>query len=288
MVFPSIPIFQDPPNWQQILRSESYELQNIQMPPLPSSVSPPPATNSQSRPSSMADRARLAKIPLPEAALKCPRCESTNTKFCYYNNYSLTQPRHFCKTCRRYWTRGGALRNVPVGGGCRKNKRSKGRGSSKSQAAMLAASGSSTTSGGPLPPPLPPQPPLQALTQLPFLPPLQSLSDLGDMEFQAGTANIGIMPPNGLLVSDQQWRVQQFPFLASSGAMQAGGLLQFDQSNEGTNSNQDLNLTSRDQFGLSGCYNGQAAAWSVNGNDSINAWADASGLVSSLITSHHE
>ncbi|KAG8373453.1 hypothetical protein BUALT_Bualt11G0025800 [Buddleja alternifolia] len=56
---------------------------------------------------------------------KCPRCDSPNTKFCYYNNYSLTQPRHFCKTCRRYWTKGGALRNVPIGGGCRKNKKMK-------------------------------------------------------------------------------------------------------------------------------------------------------------------
>ncbi|CAA6667489.1 unnamed protein product [Spirodela intermedia] len=54
--------------------------------------------------------------------LRCPRCDSTNTKFCYYNNYNLTQPRHFCKTCRRYWTKGGALRNVPIGGGCRKAK----------------------------------------------------------------------------------------------------------------------------------------------------------------------
>lgn len=61
----------------------------------------------------------------PEQALKCPRCDSPNTKFCYYNNYSLTQPRHFCKTCRRYWTKGGALRNVPIGGGCRKNKKMK-------------------------------------------------------------------------------------------------------------------------------------------------------------------
>ncbi|URD89914.1 dof zinc finger protein [Musa troglodytarum] len=59
-----------------------------------------------------------------EQALNCPRCNSTNTKFCYYNNYSLTQPRYFCKTCRRYWTEGGSLRNVPVGGGSRKNKRS--------------------------------------------------------------------------------------------------------------------------------------------------------------------
>lgn len=49
---------------------------------------------------------------------RCPRCDSSNTKFCYYNNYNLTQPRYLCKTCRRYWTKGGALRNVPIGGGC--------------------------------------------------------------------------------------------------------------------------------------------------------------------------
>ncbi|XP_003570468.1 dof zinc finger protein 4 [Brachypodium distachyon] len=59
-----------------------------------------------------------------QEVVKCPRCESTNTKFCYYNNYNLSQPRHFCKSCRRYWTKGGVLRNVPVGGGCRKSKRS--------------------------------------------------------------------------------------------------------------------------------------------------------------------
>ncbi|XP_057948627.1 dof zinc finger protein DOF1.4-like [Malania oleifera] len=56
---------------------------------------------------------------------KCPRCESSNTKFCYYNNYSLSQPRYFCKACRRYWTQGGTLRNIPIGGGCRKGKRVK-------------------------------------------------------------------------------------------------------------------------------------------------------------------
>ncbi|XP_019464788.1 PREDICTED: dof zinc finger protein DOF5.6-like [Lupinus angustifolius] len=61
--------------------------------------------------------------PPKDQALKCPRCDSTHTKFCYYNNYSLTQPRYFCKTCRRYWTKGGTLRNIPVGGGCRKNKK---------------------------------------------------------------------------------------------------------------------------------------------------------------------
>ncbi|KAL6318456.1 hypothetical protein AAG906_041223 [Vitis piasezkii] len=60
-----------------------------------------------------------------ELAPSCPRCSSPNTKFCYYNNYSLSQPRYFCKGCRRYWTKGGSLRNVPVGGGCRKNRRGK-------------------------------------------------------------------------------------------------------------------------------------------------------------------
>ncbi|XP_073146995.1 dof zinc finger protein DOF3.7-like [Henckelia pumila] len=62
--------------------------------------------------------------PPKDEVLNCPRCNSINTKFCYYNNYSLSQPRYFCKTCRRYWTNGGSLRNVPVGGGSRKNRRS--------------------------------------------------------------------------------------------------------------------------------------------------------------------
>ncbi|KAL6518601.1 hypothetical protein OROGR_019103 [Orobanche gracilis] len=71
----------------------------------------------------------------PVGIIKCPRCDSPNTKFCYYNNYSLTQPRHFCKTCRRYWTKGGALRSVPIGGGCRKNKKLIKSSSSSSSAA---------------------------------------------------------------------------------------------------------------------------------------------------------
>ncbi|CAM0950573.1 unnamed protein product [Alopecurus aequalis] len=61
--------------------------------------------------------------PRPEQKVECPRCKSGNTKFCYYNNYSMSQPRYFCKACRRYWTHGGSLRNVPIGGGCRKSKR---------------------------------------------------------------------------------------------------------------------------------------------------------------------
>ncbi|CAL4946432.1 unnamed protein product [Urochloa decumbens] len=76
-----------------------------------------------------------------EVAPNCPRCDSPNTKFCYYNNYSLSQPRYFCKGCRRYWTKGGSLRNVPVGGGCRKNRRG------KSSAAMRSASAESMAGG---------------------------------------------------------------------------------------------------------------------------------------------
>ncbi|XP_052183116.1 dof zinc finger protein DOF1.4-like [Diospyros lotus] len=70
--------------------------------------------------------------------LTCPRCGSTNTKFCYYNNYNKSQPRHFCKACKRHWTEGGTLRNVPVGGG-RKNKRLK---------PLTTSSSSSPSAGG--------------------------------------------------------------------------------------------------------------------------------------------
>ncbi|CAN0908888.1 Dof zinc finger protein DOF4.6 [Linum grandiflorum] len=74
--------------------------------------------------------------------VNCPRCNSTNTKFCYYNNYSLTQPRYFCKTCRRYWTEGGTLRNIPVGGGSRKNKRPSSSLSSNSSPSPLSSNAS--------------------------------------------------------------------------------------------------------------------------------------------------
>ncbi|KAH6773434.1 DOF zinc finger protein 1 [Perilla frutescens var. hirtella] len=72
--------------------------------------------------------------------LKCPRCDSTNTKFCYYNNYNLSQPRHFCKNCRRYWTKGGALRNIPVGGGSRKNSKRSSSASASAATKRPAAS----------------------------------------------------------------------------------------------------------------------------------------------------
>ncbi|CAK8536717.1 unnamed protein product [Lathyrus sativus] len=58
----------------------------------------------------------------PDIVVPCPRCKSMDTKFCYYNNYNIKQPRHFCKNCQRYWTSGGTTRKMLVGAGRRKNK----------------------------------------------------------------------------------------------------------------------------------------------------------------------
>ncbi|KAJ3682127.1 hypothetical protein LUZ60_014700 [Juncus effusus] len=114
--------------------SQSQEMSSSSTPiPIPPPSSLQPNTNytpqnpsnlsnpSNPRPQSVERRGRPHQR--GDQPLNCPRCNSTNTKFCYYNNYSLTQPRYFCKSCRRYWTEGGSLRNVPVGGGSRKNKK---------------------------------------------------------------------------------------------------------------------------------------------------------------------
>ncbi|CAA7397318.1 unnamed protein product [Spirodela intermedia] len=93
------------------------------------------------------------RVPAEERNLRCPRCESTNTKFCYYNNYNFAQPRHFCKACRRYWTRGGSLRNIPVGGASRKNtKRSAATASSHNKRSAHHAA--TFPAAVPAPPPL--------------------------------------------------------------------------------------------------------------------------------------
>ncbi|KAM3355418.1 hypothetical protein ACQJBY_025911 [Aegilops geniculata] len=97
-----------------------------------------------SKPMSMSERARLAQVPRPVPGLNCPRCDSTNTKFCYFNNYSFTQPRHFCRACRRYWTRGGALRNVPIGGGYRRHAKRRDKTKTASAAFEAAATGTSS------------------------------------------------------------------------------------------------------------------------------------------------
>lgn len=69
-----------------------------------------------------ASPAEVQVLKKPDKSLPCPRCNSSDTKFCYYNNYNVNQPRHFCKGCQRYWTAGGTLRNVAIGAGRRKRK----------------------------------------------------------------------------------------------------------------------------------------------------------------------
>ncbi|KAF5738192.1 DNA binding with one finger 5 family protein [Tripterygium wilfordii] len=98
-------------------------------------------TQSDSGESKRTTKAGNHGAPPPEQEqLPCPRCDSTNTKFCYYNNYNFSQPRHFCKSCRRYWTHGGTLRDIPVGGGTRKSaKRSRTNNQYSSSTAVTSA-----------------------------------------------------------------------------------------------------------------------------------------------------
>ncbi|XP_057979787.1 dof zinc finger protein DOF3.6 isoform X2 [Malania oleifera] len=260
MVFSSIPVYLDPPNWnhqqpnqlQSGFGTTENPHQILPPPPSPPTAGGGGGGTGSVRPGSMSERARLAKIPLPEAALKCPRCDSTNTKFCYFNNYSLSQPRHFCKTCRRYWTRGGALRNVPVGGGCRRNKRSKNVRSKSPATADHQTGGGSTSASAvhdpsyrctaadvfthlPTPPHLPFLPSLQHLTEfasgdmaLGFggaQPPVVAATGSGDgvpeMEFQTGGGSAG----GGPILQ----QLHQFPFFSGLEAA-APGLYPLDPS----------------------------------------------------------
>ncbi|CAH8359214.1 unnamed protein product [Eruca vesicaria subsp. sativa] len=252
MVFSSLPVNQfDSHNWQQQGNTQqqdrvrSYQNPNFNLP----QFSSPPASqagSSQARVNSMVERARIAKIPLPEAALKCPRCDSNNTKFCYFNNYNLTQPRHFCKTCRRYWTRGGALRNVPVGGGFRKNKRSKSNGGGRSKSTVVVADNNNTSSSLSCNPSY--SNPSKSLSygqnlgftsDLPILPPYQSIGDYNSSNIGLNTMS-GMSSSGGML---DPWRIsslqqsQQFPFLINTPGLEQSSNVMYPllQGNEGVN-----------------------------------------------------
>ncbi|KAG6412012.1 hypothetical protein SASPL_124670 [Salvia splendens] len=251
MVFPSVPPYLDPNNWHQpqnhhIIRSSGGNHHLLpEQEAGAQQAPPPPAAQGPIGPGTMSERARIANVPMPDSSLKCPRCESTNTKFCYFNNYSLSQPRHFCKTCRRYWTRGGALRNVPVGGGCRRNKRSKSKSSPAAsgdhQVAAATSTSASTVSTSAAAGMLPQFQPLR------FMSPLSQLTDnfSGDMGltypptgtqmgFHGGGAMASLLSSVGA-GSIEPWRmqqVQQFPFFGGLEASQQGNY-QFPSSEAG-------------------------------------------------------
>nr|GMD14363.1 dof zinc finger protein DOF4.5-like [Ipomoea batatas] len=72
-------------------------------------------------------RLRMMEYPnSPPSPRQCPRCHSDDTKFCYFNNYNMNQPRYYCRACKRHWTHGGIQRDIPIGG-----KSNKGRKSTK-------------------------------------------------------------------------------------------------------------------------------------------------------------
>lgn len=348
MVFSSIPVYLDPHNWHQ-QQNHHHTLPSSESPQLPPLPPPqlPHGTGSGSgpgsiRPGSMADRARMAKMPQPETALKCPRCESANTKFCYFNNYSLSQPRHFCKTCRRYWTRGGALRNVPVGGGCRRNKKSKSGSTSRSKSPATSAEKQQITAGpNSIPNPtsvIPSGAELvghfsQPQTHTSFMASIQNLARFGggaggglglnfseiqgqtehhhNIGFQIGSANNISSDQSGVILQGgeaDQWRLQQFPFLATQDFNQSSTAGFYNPLIQGSNTTtttevedcvirtnmpsdtprvsqfppvkmegrQGLNLSSRPSLGIS---ENNHNFW--GGNSSSTAWTDLSGLNSS-------
>ena len=61
----------------------------------------------------------------PPQNLKCPRCDSEETKFCYFNNSKSSQPRYRCKNCNRFWTHGGKLRDIPSNAAERRAERAR-------------------------------------------------------------------------------------------------------------------------------------------------------------------
>ncbi|XP_058739646.1 dof zinc finger protein DOF5.1-like [Vicia villosa] len=253
MVYTSLPPYMDQTNWHQ-QQQNHHQVANgssvntpflIPQPqPPPSNLTPSQPHGSSIRPGSMADRARMANIPMQELSQKCPRCDSTNTKFCYFNNYSLSQPRHFCKTCRRYWTRGGALRSVPVGGGCRRNKRTKSSSNNTSKSPVSSDRQTSSANNSPAVLSSQTPPPMR------FMPPFHQLGDhhlgeiglnynfpsqmggVGDLNFHIGSSlgggrsggSASILPTGNF----EQWRMpqtHQFPFLTSLEASSSHGML---------------------------------------------------------------
>ncbi|KAI3811595.1 hypothetical protein L1987_21321 [Smallanthus sonchifolius] len=313
MVFSSVTPFLEHHNWHQQLQQSNHqqgtdhgggENPNFESPLVP----PQRGGEGSIRPGSMVDRARLAKLPMPEPGLHCPRCDSTNTKFCYFNNYSLTQPRHFCKTCRRYWTRGGALRNVPVGGGCRRNKRSNKhsrRSKSPTQKGTKSTSGTSPSRCS--------TENIATSTQLPHLPSLQmpfmssyggvasnltsSLggfhpqNEMGSFQLGAGGSNGNHFSNISSIGSGESWRL---PFLAgfevpnntnlflyqSDGTVEAPTSLMLETNPQvKVEESRDLNQ-SRQTLGISENTNQQP--WQVGNN-----WAEFSGVnTSSTPTTH--
>ncbi|KAI9117373.1 hypothetical protein K1719_011539 [Acacia pycnantha] len=116
----------NPPNAEETKNPDSQAEASVnpKTPSIDEEIAKSKGDNSSDKEKSDAANPQEKTLKKPDKILPCPRCNSMDTKFCYYNNYNINQPRYFCKACQRYWTAGGTMRNVPVGAGRRKNKNS--------------------------------------------------------------------------------------------------------------------------------------------------------------------
>ncbi|XP_057737544.1 dof zinc finger protein DOF3.1-like [Arachis stenosperma] len=157
--------------------------------------------------------------------LRCPRCDSTNTKFCYYNNYNKSQPRHFCRACKRHWTKGGTLRNVPVGGG-RKNKRPTKKSTTTTSISTTTTTTVTTLNGGggkmevqpqsnrPLPPPPPATLYQSMIRPPPLLPQQNNNNNLSEVKDFGGSGMFLSSSSSALNLPQSQSLI--FPFSTTS------------------------------------------------------------------------
>ncbi|KAG6394467.1 hypothetical protein SASPL_145052 [Salvia splendens] len=230
--------------------------------------------------------------PAQDPAVKCPRCDSPNTKFCYYNNYSLSQPRHFCKTCRRYWTKGGALRNVPIGGGCRKNKKLKPSPRLPNDAAPLKFSSAmdnfhlhnhqfaSNFAD------LSPQPPCFGLdpSQLGFAPSVKQGENLGFQEMARHSSLATSIESLSSINQDLHWKLQQQRLAALFAG--DGGIQNQKEASGSIQKPQTIQFQSLENHKTDGSFSN--TEWFLNSNNAgnwsggIQAWAELSHYTSSL------
>nr|XP_017224984.1 PREDICTED: dof zinc finger protein DOF4.6-like [Daucus carota subsp. sativus] len=101
-----------------------------------------------------------------EQNLRCPRCDSEETKFAYFNNNKTSQPRYRCNNCKKLWTNGGKVRDLSSNGEERRVNRSRD-------------SSPPIVSSAPPPPPLP-----------------SSMTSAGGIINETGRLNLTRPPPN--------------------------------------------------------------------------------------------
>lgn len=65
------------------------------------------AVQMQQEEAELEGKARPKAPPRPTGQLPCcPRCNSNDTKFCYYNNHNVKQPRYYCRvSTAQGWSR---------------------------------------------------------------------------------------------------------------------------------------------------------------------------------------